>query len=754
MSTLLIIAAVIGTTTTVAASDFNIENLVPFENKPVWGEGEDSGNVVFMIDKHFDSYKIRNERFLSFFYAPWCGHCKAMKPEFAKASLETDVPLVAMDCTSDGQSTCASYEVTGYPTIKYFDNGQAFDFGGARTKTGILKFLAKKDPNWSPEPFENVVPTEWNSTEGLVVHMTDDHFETYTKENERFLAFFYAPWCGHCKSSKDGYSVASTKFRRSMPFLAIDCTDEGAATCGKFKVTSYPDFKYFSRGGSPEDVKVSGDRSSGNFISFVEKKLDALSEEAAASGQYHKLRVKQLRKMLKSRGLQCRGCTEKKHFVEMIKKNIHTPVLEKKKNEKGMKNGKRRKTLMQEKREKILTAAAVKGWKDEKYGNGAVVHSHDGDFEENVLNGELGRVGFLGFFYAPWCGHCKAAKEYIVEVSEELEKAGVKQKIVAIDAEGSKEIALKFKIESFPTWHYFADSKVNDKVFDGSASEMLNGKKKLLQFMMKRHDSEWQPPPPPPFVNKPAWGEGKDMSGDVIFMTDDYFDKFMQEHPKGFLAMFFAPWCGHCKSLKPKYASASTKTKVPLVALDCTSDAMQTCQSYKVNGYPMLKWFSSDINEPEECNVRDEEGILHFITTKKNDKEAAPAAPPSMPAREKKVKKNEKNNKRLSKEDELSFLQAAKNGNIFKVKELLKKKKVQIETTSKDGYTALIYSSAKGHADIVAFLLTQGANKEATDNDGVNALDYAKKKRHESVVKLLEEEEEEEVDFEDVKEEL
>ena len=244
------------------------------------------------------------------------------------------------------------------------------------------------------------------------------------------------------------------------------------------------------------------------------------------------------------------------------------------------------------------------------------------------------------------------------------------------------------------------------------------------------------------------------MSGDVIFMTDDYFDKFMQEHPKGFLAMFFAPWCGHCKSLKPKYASASTKTKVPLVALDCTSDAMQTCQSYKVNGYPMLKWFSSDINEPEECNVRDEEGILHFITTKKNDKEAAPAAPPSMPAREKKVKKNEKNNKRLSKEDELAFLQAAKNGNIFKVKELLKKKKVQIETTSKDGYTALIYSSAKGHADIVAFLLTQGANKEATDNDGVNALDYAKKKRHESVVKLLEEEEEEEVDFEDVKEEL
>jgi thiol-disulfide isomerase/thioredoxin len=121
-----------------------------------------------------------------------------MKPEFAKASIVTDVPLVAMDCTSDGQSTCSKFEVTGYPTIKYFDHGQASDFSGARTKDGVLKFLEKKDPSWSPEPFENVVPKEWNSTEGLVIHMNDDHFETFTKENDRFLAFFYAPWCGHC----------------------------------------------------------------------------------------------------------------------------------------------------------------------------------------------------------------------------------------------------------------------------------------------------------------------------------------------------------------------------------------------------------------------------------------------------------------------------------------------------------------------------------------------------------------------------
>lgn len=40
-----------------------------FVNKPEWGE--DSGNVVFMNDDHFASYRKANDKFLAFFYAPW-----------------------------------------------------------------------------------------------------------------------------------------------------------------------------------------------------------------------------------------------------------------------------------------------------------------------------------------------------------------------------------------------------------------------------------------------------------------------------------------------------------------------------------------------------------------------------------------------------------------------------------------------------------------------------------------------------------
>ena len=41
------------------------------------------------------------------FYAPWCGHCKAMMPDFLSASEEVPeaINLGRVDCTAN-QSTC------------------------------------------------------------------------------------------------------------------------------------------------------------------------------------------------------------------------------------------------------------------------------------------------------------------------------------------------------------------------------------------------------------------------------------------------------------------------------------------------------------------------------------------------------------------------------------------------------------------------------------------------------------------------
>ena len=50
-------------------------------------------------------------------FAPWCGHCKALAPEYESAATtlkEKDIPLAKVDCTEE-QDLCQDYGVEGTP---------------------------------------------------------------------------------------------------------------------------------------------------------------------------------------------------------------------------------------------------------------------------------------------------------------------------------------------------------------------------------------------------------------------------------------------------------------------------------------------------------------------------------------------------------------------------------------------------------------------------------------------------------------
>lgn len=78
-----------------------------------------------------------------------------------------------------------------------------------------------------------------------------------------------------------------------------------------------------------------------------------------------------------------------------------------------------------------------------------------------------------------------------------------------------------------------------------------NKKQALVDFMR-------DPRAPPPKPKEEAWADGEN---DVTHLTDSNFDEILAASDSA-LVMFYAPWCGHCKRMKPDYEKAATKLKV------------------------------------------------------------------------------------------------------------------------------------------------------------------------------------------------
>ncbi|CAE7813466.1 PDIL2-1, partial [Symbiodinium microadriaticum] len=181
--------------------------------------------VVHLTESTFSNYVGKDNSALVEFYAPWCGHCKNLAPEWVTAGNTFDasdgIVIADVDAT-ENQGLAQKYGVQGYPTIKYFPKGsmEPEEYAGGRTADTIVSWVNEKI---GTSKKVKKAPT-------AVTVLDDASFDAVALDpNKNVLVEFYAPWCGHCKNLAPIYEKLAIAFKGEPDVVIanIDATDGG-----------------------------------------------------------------------------------------------------------------------------------------------------------------------------------------------------------------------------------------------------------------------------------------------------------------------------------------------------------------------------------------------------------------------------------------------------------------------------------------------------------------------------------------------
>lgn len=110
------------------------------------------------------------------------------------------------------------------------------------------------------------------------------------------------------------------------------------------------------------------------------------------------------------------------------------------------------------------------------------------------------------------------------------------------------------------------------------------------------------------------WGVPEDQ--DIAILTTQSFDEFIKQHPL-VMVKFYAPWCGHCKSMAPAYESLARRMKeknLPVAKVDLTVET-ELASRYNVQGYPTLVLFMAG-EQVTYKGERTEDAMYKFLASK------------------------------------------------------------------------------------------------------------------------------------------
>ncbi|KAL7840830.1 hypothetical protein AOLI_G00261530 [Acnodon oligacanthus] len=207
--------------------------------KPDWKPPPEA--TLVLTKDNFDDVVGNADIILVEFYAPWCGHCKRLAPEYEKAAKELSnrippIPLAKVDATVEND-IASRFGVTGYPTLKIFRKGKAFEYNGPREKFGIVDYMSEQagPPSKQVQALKQIQELLKDGDDSLIVGVfsseEDAGYEVYQEA---------------CNSLRDDYKFRHTfsseiaKFLKASPGQVVILQPE------KFRSKFEPSSQTFS----------------------------------------------------------------------------------------------------------------------------------------------------------------------------------------------------------------------------------------------------------------------------------------------------------------------------------------------------------------------------------------------------------------------------------------------------------------------------------------------------------------------------
>ncbi|XP_038616386.1 protein disulfide-isomerase A4 [Tachyglossus aculeatus] len=447
--------------------------------------------VTLVLTKdNFDKVVNDADIILVEFYAPWCGHCKKLAPEYEKAAKELSkrtppIPLAKVDATAE-TDLAKQFDVSGYPTLKIFRRGKPFDYNGPREKYGIVDYMIEQagPPSKQILSVKQVQEFLKDGDDVIIIGVfkdeNDNAYKLYQdaanslREDYKFHHTFSSDIAQYLKVSPGKLVVMQPeKFQSKYEAKAhiLDIQDSTAGSAIKDHVTKHA-------------LPLVGHRKTSNDAKRYTKRPLVLvyysvdfSFDYRVATQYWRNKVLEVARDFPEYTF---AIADEEDYSSEVKdlglsdsgEDVNAAILAEDGKKYAMEPEEFDADVLREfvrafKKGKLK--AVIKSQPVPKNNKGPVKIVVGKTFDSIVMDP---KTDVLIEFYAPWCGHCKQLEPVYVELGKKYRHQ--KSLVIAkMDATANDATSDRYKAEGFPTI-YFAPStdKKNPIKFEGGNRDL------------------------------------------------------------------------------------------------------------------------------------------------------------------------------------------------------------------------------------------------------------------------------------------